>query len=40
MGRNFTIPKNSANQPVIVEGTLKYKDASLSIIGSSVKIGK
>jgi RecJ-like exonuclease len=40
MGRNFVIPKNSANQTVVVEGKLKYDNGSLSIIGSGVKIGK
>ena len=40
MGRNFVIPKNSANQPVTVEGKLKYDNGSLSIIGSGVKIGE
>ncbi|HPZ09511.1 MAG TPA: DUF4920 domain-containing protein [Candidatus Eremiobacteraeota bacterium] len=40
MGRNFTIPKNTANQPVLVEGKLEYDNGSLSIIGSGVKIGE
>lgn len=40
MGRNFTIPKNTANQPVTVEGKLKYDKGSLSIMGSGVKIGE
>ena len=40
MGRNFTIPKNTVNQPVTVEGKLKYDKGSLSIIGSGVKIGE
>lgn len=39
MGRNFTIPKNSANEHVVVEGKLKNDNGSLKIIGSGVKIG-
>ena len=40
MGRNFVIPKKSADQPVTVEGKLKYDNGALSIIGSGIKIGE
>ena len=39
MGRNFTIPKNSANESVVVEGKFKNDNGSLKIVGSGVKIG-
>ncbi len=40
MKGNFTIPKNSAKSHVIVEGTLKGDNGTLSIMGAGVKIGE
>ena len=40
MGRNFTIPKNSGKQPVVVEGKFVNDNGFLKIKGSGLKIGE
>jgi hypothetical protein len=40
MGKNFTIPKDSAKSHVIVEGIFNNIDGKFSVTGQGVKIGK